>query len=93
MRRNHVTLKRRAFTRDSYTCQLALVPECLGDMRTRYERYLAGQLTRRRCGLSVDHKRPLAKGGKWTLENLQTACMPCNGAKGDTVLADDTMAP
>jgi 5-methylcytosine-specific restriction endonuclease McrA len=33
--------------------------------------------------VSVDHKRPLSRGGAFTLENLMAVCLTCNRAKGD----------
>ena len=35
------------------------------------------------AGGSVDHKKPVAKGGTWARENLLPACHPCNHLKGD----------
>ena len=42
----------------------------------------------RKCGtraknLEIDHIVPIAKGGKTTLDNLQTLCHRCNKIKGD----------
>ncbi|MFC8099425.1 HNH endonuclease [Streptomyces sp. NPDC057363] len=34
-----------------------------------------------REGLEVDHVRPIARGGTWTLDNAQTLCRPCHTAK------------
>ena len=44
----------------------------------------------RRCGrktkdLEIDHIYPIAKGGKSTMDNLQTLCHRCNVRKGDSV--------
>lgn len=42
------------------------------------------------CGgwedLTVDHIHPESLGGPSTFDNLQTACRPCNSAKGTGVL-------
>ena len=42
----------------------------------------------RMCGssknLTLDHIKPKSKGGKRTLDNLQTLCDPCNVTKGNT---------
>jgi len=39
-------------------------------------------------GLAADHIVPHAKGGKTTLDNAQTLCHSCNGAKGKIVLTE-----
>ena len=44
----------------------------------------------RKCGrktkdLEIDHIYPIAKGGKTTMDNLQTLCHKCNVRKGDSV--------
>lgn len=43
----------------------------------------------RKCGskknLEVDHIIPIAKGGKTTMDNLQTLCHRCNQAKGSKI--------
>lgn len=36
---------------------------------------------------AADHIKPWSKGGKTTVENGQVACIPCNSAKLDTVIA------
>ena len=40
------------------------------------------------CGndLEIDHIYPIAKGGKTTMDNLQTLCHRCNVRKGDSVI-------
>jgi hypothetical protein len=38
--------------------------------------------------LEVDHKVPVAKGGKTVIENLWTLCHPCNNGKSDSDLYD-----
>ena len=49
-----------------------------------------GAPPRRYCGvrsnLTIDHVRPTSKGGDWSWENLVTACVKCNGKKGDSTL-------
>lgn len=39
------------------------------------------------CGsmddLTIDHKKPLSKGGKNKYDNMVTACADCNGQKAD----------
>lgn len=85
MRRNHHRkLKDKVYKRDNYTCQLRLSSACKGYMLPDYEKWKRGQMTRKRVGLSVDHTRPLSKGGKWSLDNLKCACLPCNNLKGNT---------
>ena len=40
-----------------------------------------------RSDLTLDHVVPLSKGGSNELENLATACRPCNSSKGARVLS------
>jgi len=40
---------------------------------------------RKRDDLEIDHIYPIAKGGKTTMDNLQTLCHRCNVRKGDSV--------
>ena len=40
--------------------------------------------TQRFVELEIDHIKPIAKGGKSTIDNLQTLCKKCNKEKGDT---------
>jgi len=44
----------------------------------------------RYCGsgqdLTVDHVKPVSKGGLWEWSNLVTACNKCNGKKGSKTL-------
>ena len=75
---SHSKLKERTHKKYNYTCQYCFI--YLGD---EYKKYLAGQRTRKRVGLTVDHIVPLSKGGKWELSNLVTCCEPCNSSKGD----------
>lgn len=80
----HKKLKMKVYERDDFTCQLQIVPNCKGNMRALWERYLKGQLTRKKAMITVDHHPPLSKGGKWQLGHLFTACAPCNWAKGNS---------
>jgi hypothetical protein len=41
--------------------------------------------------LHVDHKRPFSKGGKTTLENLETKCKECNLGKGNRHIEDEAI--
>lgn len=89
MRRNHHTkLKRKALERDGYVCQLNIHPDCKGDMKQRWLDWLTGRITRRRAGITVDHRQPLSKGGKWELDNLVCACDVCNQMKGNKTEAE-----
>lgn len=89
MARNyHTKLKRKAFERDAYTCQLKIHPGCKGDMRQAWDDWKLKRITRRRVGISVDHKQPLSKGGTWSLDNMFTACVPCNQLKGNKTEAE-----
>jgi 5-methylcytosine-specific restriction endonuclease McrA len=44
-----------------------------------YMRHRNGELTL----MTQDHKHPKSRGGRNTIDNLQTMCQPCNSAKGD----------
>ncbi|GFP84174.1 hypothetical protein PHJA_000561100 [Phtheirospermum japonicum] len=41
--------------------------------------------------LTIDHIIPIAQGGKWTWENLVTACAKCNSRKGQKTLEEVNM--
>ncbi|KAI3471484.1 hypothetical protein Pfo_028134 [Paulownia fortunei] len=45
------------------------------------------------CGenLTIDHVLPIARGGKWTWENLVAACAKCNSKKGQKTLEEANM--
>lgn len=32
--------------------------------------------------LSLDHRKPISRGGSWALENLTVVCLRCNHVKG-----------
>lgn len=55
--------------------------------KIRFEVYRRDGNKCRKCGsrvnLEVDHIKPIAKGGKTYLDNLQTLCHRCNVEKGD----------
>ncbi|PSS21091.1 CRISPR-associated endonuclease [Actinidia chinensis var. chinensis] len=38
--------------------------------------------------LTIHHVLPIARGGKWTWENLVTACSKCNSRKGQKTLEE-----
>jgi hypothetical protein len=40
------------------------------------------------CGASVDHVVTVTRGGTDDLDNLVTACWPCNASKGDFTLQE-----
>ncbi|KAG6393400.1 hypothetical protein SASPL_147641 [Salvia splendens] len=41
--------------------------------------------------LTIDHVFPIARGGKWTWENLVAACARCNSRKGQKTLEESSM--
>lgn len=54
----------------------------------RHEVFVRDNFTCQYCGaygvkLQCDHVHPISKGGASTLDNLKTACMPCNQSKRD----------
>lgn len=58
--------------------------------RLRFAVYARDGYRCRYCGrktddLEVDHIRPISKGGKSTLDNLQTLCHRCNVKKGSNI--------
>lgn len=54
--------------------------------RDRYRCQLCGATASEGAQLEVDHKVPVAKGGKTTPQNLWTLCHPCNNGKSDSDL-------
>lgn len=44
---------------------------------------ICGKEIRNKKDLTLDHIKPLSKGGLTTLENCQLACRKCNSQKGD----------
>ncbi len=61
-------LAMKVFTRDHFKCQY-----CGLDARHSFEHWLI---------MTIDHVHPYAHGGGRHLENLMTACQPCNLIKG-----------
>ena len=61
------------FQRDHFKCQY-----CGLDGLERFENWLA---------LTVDHLYPADRGGSRRMDNLVTACQPCNVLKGKQVFA------
>ena len=54
--------------------------------RDKYRCQLCGSMASDGAQLEVDHRVPVAKGGKTTPENLWTLCHPCNNGKSDSDL-------
>lgn len=63
----------KVFKRDHFKCQY-----CGLDGLRNFENWLI---------LTIDHVHPLARGGPRTMDNLVTACQPCNVLKGQRVFA------
>ena len=61
----------RVFTRDQFKCYY-----CGLDGKRDFESWLI---------LTIDHIHPHAKGGSRSMDNLVTACQPCNLLKGKRV--------
>lgn len=67
--------------------------------RTRFEVFKRDAFCCQYCGshpptvvLHVDHIHPVAEGGSSHIDNLVTACEPCNLGKGARLLADVPVA-
>jgi 5-methylcytosine-specific restriction endonuclease McrA len=61
--------------------------------RIRAEVFRRDDYTCQYCGdrgvrLEADHIVPVSRGGQTVLENLATACLPCNRAKGTKLLSE-----
>jgi len=61
-------LAHKVFKRDHFVCQY-----CGLDAKKRFEDWLI---------MTIDHVHPHARGGSRKLDNLVTACQPCNLIKG-----------
>ena len=64
MKRVAPKTKHRVWRKDNFICQLRVSPDCIKKLDM-------GNAT-------VDHKIALCNKGKNELDNLQTACRPCN---------------
>lgn len=68
--------------------------------RLRFEVFKRDHFTCQYCGaqppdivLVVDHFSAVASGGETTIENLISACEPCNQGKGDRAIEQRTIRP
>lgn len=68
--------------------------------KLRFEVFKRDCFTCQYCGaqppnttLEVDHIHPVAEGGKTAIDNLITACEPCNRGKGKQLLGDRAIRP
>lgn len=71
-------IKRAVWERDKYICYY-----CHKPMKELYFQWKAGLIRRKDAQLTIDHIKPLSKGGTWEWENLVTACFDCNLLKGN----------
>ncbi|KAK3243161.1 hypothetical protein CYMTET_47165 [Cymbomonas tetramitiformis] len=69
---NFYVAKRRATTKSSHVNRRSIL------LRDNYKCQYCG------CGenLTIDHVKPVSKGGPWSWDNLVTACSRCNTKKG-----------
>ncbi len=74
--RPHIRIRHRVFLRDRFRCTACG----------------ASPANDPKVVLHVDHKIPIAKGGRATLENLATLCADCNLGKGTRLRAKALMA-
>jgi hypothetical protein len=82
--------------RKAASAQPPIDPECrLIPKWLRFQVLKRDRFKCRYCGapsraawLQVDHVIPVAKGGKTVIENLITACEPCNGGKSANLLTE-----
>lgn len=86
---NSVSLKYKIWERDKYTCHY-----CGLKMRKQFEEYTRQKkenklnqtkmtIKRKHVLISIDHIIPRSRGGDYSLENLVTACKPCNVKKSN----------
>jgi 5-methylcytosine-specific restriction endonuclease McrA len=43
--------------------------------------------------LTLDHIKPISKGGSSSLENLRLACRPCNQSRGNSLYPPEWLIP
>lgn len=68
-------IRKNVYERDNFICQICLEKVILTkDIRTDQDYKLEA---------SLDHIKPLSKGGKSVEENLRTICRSCNSVKGN----------
>jgi hypothetical protein len=60
--------------------------------RDKFRCQLCGLTQKDGVRLEVDHKVPVAEGGRNVIENLWTLCHPCNNGKSDMPLQEATAA-
>lgn len=72
-------LRERVFERDGRTCRYC------GGMPIPYEQHVGWNRIRTRSGLVADHVIPRSLGGTDDIENLVTACEPCNLRKYNNI--------
>lgn len=87
----HICLKSKAANKWRYDRRLEM--ETGEWARIRSEVFVRDDFTCQYCGkrggrLECDHIFPRSKGGLSTLDNLQTACRPCNQSKGAKLLSE-----
>jgi len=65
------------------------LPFSLAHLRLRIENALQGAYPCRFCkvpltikNISPDHKIPVERGGKWSMQNIELICLSCNHCKG-----------
>lgn len=86
-----VDLKFLVWERDDWTCQYCgrdlWMPFALWKRAGTFPFYWFNEKGRTSVSQefrpTVDHLVPKSKGGKWEMDNLVTACFPCNLARGN----------
>jgi len=76
--------KKNVFVRDNYTCQFCgrkVSDSLLSNKDSNYKKTKA----------TIDHLKPVSKGGLSSWDNCVCACFECNNKKGDRNLADTNL--